>query len=113
MNDKIERTVRQVVSLLVDGEYEKLAWLTNNTRLRAEHIRDAVSEYPGTLVMPPESAFNRIDMIAIKGPPPPQWSIRFDLWTLEGSRSDLSIEMTLIDSNGELAAIELDDIHVL
>lgn len=113
MNKKIERTVRWVASLLVAGEYEGLAAATDNTRLRAEHIRESVEEYPGTLIMPPASTFDKIDVIETKGPPPRQWSVRLDLWTREEGLSDLSMEMTLIDSDDEFLAVELDGIHVL
>lgn len=113
MSSKIEKTVRLIVSLLVNGEYEKLAKITNNTRLRAEHIRESIDEYPATLSVPPESAFDNIDVLEISGSSPKQWSVRFDLWTMEEGLSDLSAEMTLIESDDEILKIELDGIHVL
>ena len=95
------------------GAGEKLAAATNNTRLRAEHIRESLEEYPGALIMPPASTFDNIDAIETKGPPLRQWSLRFDLWTREEGLSDLSMELTLIDSDGECLTVELDGIHVL
>ena len=35
-----------------------------------------------------------------------------DLWTAEEGRSDLTLELTLTDSRGEIYQIEIDDIHV-
>ncbi len=113
MNKKIARMVRRVVRLLVAGEYEELAAATKYTRLRAEHIRESVEEYPGILTMPPESTFDNIDAIETTGPPPRQWSVRVDLWTREEGRSDLSMEMILIESDDEFLTVELDGIHVL
>jgi hypothetical protein len=43
----------------------------------------------------------------------PTWSVRFDLWTVEEGRSDLSIEMTLIDRGDRDLAVEIDNVHVL
>lgn len=113
MNNNIQKTVRLAVKLLVNGEYQGLAELTKNTRLHAEQIQEGVDEYSGTLEMPPDSAFNHIDIVEIAGLPPKKWSVRFDLWTCEEGRSDLSVEMTLFESDDEFLRIELDGIHVL
>ena len=49
---------------------------------------------------------------ATQGVKPPRWSVRMDLWTAEEGRSDLSLELTIIES-GRGYTVELDDIHVL
>jgi len=110
--NRIEKTVRFVVKFLVDREYEELAKITNNLELLADQIRESVDGYPGVLVMPPENAYDDIDVIEITGPPPTRWSVNYDLWTQEGL-SDLTLEMTLIDCDNEYLKIELDGIHVL
>jgi len=63
--------------------------------------------------MPPESWFQNIDVIEIEGRAPRQWSVRFDLWTAEEGRSDLTLELTLTENNKELYGVEIDNIHVL
>lgn len=112
-HQRIKSAVPRVVVLLGDAEYETLAELTHHKRLRAEHIRVDIGEHPGTLVMPPDSAFGNLDVIETPGRPPRRWSVRFDLWTREQGRSDLSVELTLIETDDGQLAMELDDIHVL
>jgi hypothetical protein len=104
--------VRKVVEFLVGGDFEGAERLTRGVRLSADAIKGAVHDYGGTLVFPPATAFDDVDVIGIADSEPPRWSIRFDLWTEEEGRSDLSIEMTIRESP-EGAQIELDNIHVL
>lgn len=113
MDNRIEKTIRLVIELLVNGEYEKLAEITGNSRLSADDIRECVKQYPGTLIMPPDRTFNDLDVIETTKPPPTEWSVRFDLWTREEGLSDLSLEMALTDCDDEFLIIRLDNIHVL
>src|SRR5256885_9347003 len=46
-----------VLGLLVDGEYETLAMMTQGKRLSATELRDAVESYGRTLIHPPEGEF--------------------------------------------------------
>ena len=63
--------------------------------------------------MPPEKAFSDIDAISVPNADKPTWSVRFDLWTKEEGRSDLSVECTVSErGDGELE-LEVDNIHVL
>ncbi len=40
-----------------------------------------------------------------------QWAVAMPLWTKEEGRSDLRIELTIMDANP--VVVEIDDIHVL
>ena len=73
----------------------------------------AVLEYGATIITPPESAFEDLDIIDIKGATPRAWSVRFDFWTKEEGLSDLSLELTLINGEEELLNVEIDNIHVV
>lgn len=107
-------TVLHLIKLLVNNEYELIERLTKSIRLEAIDIKEAIDSYGRTVIMIPESEYeNLIDIIEISNSIPKRWSVRFDLWTKEEGRSDLSLEMTLIDSDKEFMDIELDDIHVL
>jgi hypothetical protein len=53
-----------------------------------------------------------MNAVEVKNAQPKKWSIAMPLWTHEEGRSDLTMEMTIIEkANG--FAIELDDLHVL
>jgi len=111
---KIKMTVLNIVKHLINSEYELIEQLTNGIRLRAVDIKEAIDSYGRTLIMPPDIEYdNLIDIIEISNSIPKKWSVKFDLWTKEEGKSDLSLEMTLIESNNELMNVEFDDIHVL
>ena len=110
---KIERTVRELVSRLVRKDYDSIEILTAGVRLSSKHIRSAVEDYGRTLVEPPEAAFAAINVIRVLSCNPIRWSVRFDLWTVEEGRSDLTLECSLEESSSEFLKCELDDLHVL
>jgi hypothetical protein len=113
MNKKLRETVRQVVGLLVQGKYDELEKLSGGVRLSASEMAQAISEYDGTFVMPPDSAFDDLDIVETEGPPPPQWYVCINLWTLGEGQSDLSLELTLIEFDQDSYIIEIDNLHVL
>lgn len=104
--------VRQIVELIVAGKYEEIARITNGHRLDSESIEGAIRDYGRTVVMPPNTAFEELDVVSVKNAYPPCWSVRMNLWTAEEGRSDLSIELTLTEASVGYAIV-LDDIHVL
>ncbi|MEJ2419122.1 MAG: hypothetical protein P8Y45_19780 [Exilibacterium sp.] len=110
---KVILTIKKIVELLVNKKYQELERLSGGVRLTATEIEQAIYDYDGVLKTPPESDFENIDAIEVTGADPKSWSVRYDLWTEEEGRSDLSLEVTLIESDNELMGVELDNIHVL
>ncbi len=104
--------VRRIVEALAAKDYSQAATITNGIRLPEDQIRGAIEDYGRTLVMPPDDAFDDMDVVQVTGATPSQWSVRMSLWTEEEGRSDLSIELTLKESGGDFV-VELDDLHVL
>ena len=105
--------VRQLISWFVAGDYGAAEHRSHGIRLSSDLMRQAVLTYGGTLIMPPDAAFNEIDAIEVKTATTPTWSVRFDLWTAEEGRSDLSLECTLIDHGTGKIDVEVDNLHVL
>ena len=112
MSANLSVPVRQIIELLVAGEYEHVARITRGERLSAGAIEETIRDYGRTLIMPPDTAFEQLDVVRVKDAWPPCWSVRSALWTAEEQRSDLSIELTLTETKGGYV-ITLDDIHVL
>lgn len=111
-NKQLKEPVLQVITLLVAGNYAELEALTHGVRLSAKEIATTVSDYGRKLTLPPESGFGQMNAVEVKNAQPNKWSIAMPLWTQEEGRSDLTMEMTIIEkANG--FAIELDDLHVL
>jgi hypothetical protein len=110
---RIKLTVLQLLRWLVAGDYAAIERATHGVRLSESLMQQAVAEYGRTLVIPPDSALDQLDVIEIDRSNPRAWSVRVDLWTLEEGRSDLSLECTLIDRPGDLLVVEIDNLHVL
>src|SRR5687768_12271584 len=112
-NKSISSTVRTVVSMLVARDYLGLEKLTSGKRLTGGEIAQAVKDYGATLAIPPADAFENIDVVEIEDSRPRQWSVRFDLWANEEGQSDLSLELTLTESQTSQHEVEINGIHVL
>jgi hypothetical protein len=108
----LKTSVRELIELLVSQKYEEIERITRGIRLDAESIDRAITEYGRTLVIPPDTVFENLDVVAVNNSQPAQWSIWMNLWTVEEGKSDLSVQMTLIQQRGGYS-IELDGIHVL
>lgn len=63
---RIKATTQQIVKMLVEADYKEIEYLTDNCRLKAEDISEAIVEYGGSLIIPPEAAFDNLDVIKIE-----------------------------------------------
>ncbi|MGD9562998.1 MAG: hypothetical protein AB7F88_12635 [Pyrinomonadaceae bacterium] len=113
MDNIIMAAAERLVRLLVEKKYSEIALITKNQRLTETQISEAISEYGRTLINPPSSFPESVDITPVIDSNPPRWSVDFPLWTLEEGESDLSIEMTCYDNGNDELEIELDGIHVL
>lgn len=110
---KAAKTLKYILTLFFKKDYRALEELTNGVRLSKEDIEMAINDYDAIIIMPPSSVYENLDIIEIQNSNPKAWSVRFDLWTEEEGESDLSLELTFIESNHELYNIEIDNIHVM
>jgi hypothetical protein len=110
----LRAAVITTVGLLVDGEYETLASMTSHRRLSAAEIRDAVKSYGRTLVAPPGDGLpDDLELVEVAGAGPRRVAAVMSLWTLEEGRSDLSLELSLVEVAAGLWTVQIDNIHVL
>ena len=98
--------------MLAEGDYEGLERLTNGSRLTAAEMAEGVREYGGNLILPPDGAFENLDVVGVEGARPREWSVNVDLWTAEEGRSDLTLELTLRENGKNIYDVEIDGIHV-
>jgi hypothetical protein len=109
----IRTAVSIAVNLLVKGEYQALENITDGRLLSAELLKRAVEDYPGNLVHPPGSAFDDLDVVEAPDVEPPTFHVVFDLWTEEEGRSDLSLEIVLVEDRPGLLDTQISGLHVL
>jgi hypothetical protein len=100
------------VNRLANDEYDAIVDECSASRLTANDIREVVRGYGRTFVEPPPEALRDLDAVAVRDAKQPTWSISVPLWSKEEGRSDLTLEVTIIQ-NVDRWNIELDDLHVL
>lgn len=86
--------------------------MTRGRRLSAEELRGAVAGHGRTLVPLPPEELDSLDVVEIAGAEPAAYSVVVDLWTEEG-RSDLSLELRLVDRDDGAFEVEVMDVRVL
>lgn len=111
--EKLCLTVRHVASLLEKEAYEELESLSQGVRLSAEEMKEAIRSYGRKITCFPEAACKELDIVEVLGSIPKQWRINVPLFTESEDHSDLTLSVTLIESETALHKIEVDDIHVL
>jgi hypothetical protein len=111
--EKVARAIAEILPLLVGGHYDEIERRTRGARLSAAEMKGAVEGYGRKLRMPPTEAREPRSVVEVKNASPQRWSADVDLWTEEEGRSDLTLELTVIDGPGSSFSIELDDLHVL
>ncbi len=110
---RIYSSTKQLIICLINGRYKELQSISSGIRLSAEQLQEAVKEYGHKLIIPPENQFEELDVIEVLNSVPRKWSVRFDLWTEDEGRSDLTLEFTLIEQDEKGLGVELDNLHVL
>jgi hypothetical protein len=112
MNQQLKQPIQIVMEHLVAGTCSELETITRQKRLNASEMAIAISSYGRKFVLPPEYAYEFMEVVQIRNADPPQWFVEMALWTHEEGRSDLSIEVTITARENGFE-IELDDIRVL
>ena len=108
----LRRAVRAIVELLAENDYQATVEACAKSRLSPDDIRGVIEEYGHHLIRPPEDAYADLDAIRVTQASEPTWSVRAPVYTANEGRSDLTLELTIIQSSGEIR-IEMDDLHVL
>ncbi len=109
----LQVAVSVLVSLLAAGDFDVAAAMTRGDRLSAEALREAVDRYGRTLVALPAEELERLDVVELQGREYPTFHVVVDLWTAEEGRSDLSLELELVDRYEGAFETRILDLHVL
>ena len=112
-NQKLYTTVKKVTDLLAQGRYKEIETLCNGVRLDAKELGYAVNEYGRKIIPLPVEGYRKLDVVEVTGSNPKEWSIHVPLYTDEEEMSDLTLELSLIDTPAGLYKVEVDNLHVL
>lgn len=109
----LETAVRTIVDLLVRGEYGTVERISRGRRLSAAELERAVTEYGRRLCAPESEWWDSVELTPITAAAEPAFHVAAPLWTVEEGRSDLTLELRLIEIAEEVYDTEVEDLHVL
>lgn len=112
-SEKLKRTVKSVTDLLAAESYAELEKLTGSKRLPADEIKQAVIGYGQDLIPLPGEGYDALDVIEVNGKEPKQWSVNVPIYSRKEGMSDLTLELTLLDSTSDMYVVEIDNLHIL
>ena len=109
----VEVSVRIIVDLLVRGDYMAVERITQNFRMSAAEMHEAISEYGRTLVPPDPLTWWPQVVITPVTTEHGKVHVAAPLWTEEEGKSDLTVELWLTEFAPGLFRPGLLNIHVL
>ena len=109
----MQAVVVMLTNLLVARDYETAAAMTRGRRLSAADLERAISEYGQTLVRLPPEALEDFEIYQVQDTEPPTFELVVDLWTREEGRSDLTLELELVDRFNGAYEVSIQSLHVL
>jgi len=107
------RLIGELIDLLAQGDYKALLRSAPRSRLNAEQLASAVGDYGRTIAPLPPDGYRLIDYVPISGSKPAAWSVAVPLFTKEEGRSDLTMELTIAQTQDGSYIAQIDDVHVL
>ena len=109
---KLIPALKDVVHELVVGNFAKLEADGRAGRLSAEDLRQVLEDYGSTFIDLPDKAFEVGPGAIPLANEEEAWGVDLDLWTAEEGPSDLTLSMTVRDTEKGIV-IEIDDLHAL
>src|ERR1700754_4756045 len=107
-NEITIKIVKEIVVHLVRKEYAEIVAKDAIKLIPDDEIRIAIEEYPGTVTMPPDEAFVKMDRYVINDK---AIAIDMDLW-YDNKKSDLTLSCRIMEKDGILE-YSIENIHIL
>ena len=110
-SEKLQRTLRDYRVVVGRIRLRRLASLTRGVRLSAEDMRRAVADMERTLVMPPGPQIDA-DIVEVTEAGLLGGQLSFHSYTREEGPSDLSLELSVVDSDADPLEVAIEGLHV-
>ena len=105
----VKETIRSLVKKLVEHKYEEIYHQDHDKAISVLEIQEAIDSYGQILSMPPDDAFDEIDIYETKDPS--KVTVDFDLW-FNNEKSDLTLSC-IVYSAGQERSYSIENIHML
>ena len=110
-NTEIIKELKALLEDLCASKYGSIREGIRHSRIDPADFRRVLRDYGGTLTMPPDQAFEEIELQKIAGKE--IYGLDFDLW-IDGEQSDLTLIMDYaFDGNGKVSEIVVNDLEVM
>lgn len=103
----ILRKLRELITLLANGEYDLIVSVGANGRLTQEEIIFSIEGYGGKLSFPDEDDFESANIIQVGSSS--EYVVEYELW-FDNQKSDLTLSATV---NIQEESVAIDNIHVM
>lgn len=110
IDKSLELEVTDLIEALVNGDFDRISAKNWYGKLNKPDIEARISEYGNTLVLPPVSFVEKIDVYEYKDGS--GLALDVPLWTEEEGMSDLTLSLELIFDETK-AKLQMTDLHVL
>lgn len=104
--------LKRLVEDLVAGNYRAIVADGRGGHCDEEDLQAAVEEYGGKLTMPPEEAFEKLDVVKKTHREVATFHVIFTMW-VDGEPSDLTLESLVVFKDSEEATICVEGLHIL
>jgi len=111
VDTKFIAPIRALVDMLVKGRFDQLERDGRSGRLSSHELKEVLQGYGRTIIALPDEAFRLVEGYPVKGQNA-TWAVDVPLWTAEEGRSDLTLSLTVSDSQNGVRW-EIDDLHTL
>ena len=113
--EKLRRTLLQVISLLVNGEFGALSDLARRSELGPDEMARIVAGYPHRLAMPPNELLQTLlnpndDMWRAEPADPEEYWVDLKLWGEDSRSLRLRVLVGLMEAPGEIYDVSIADI---
>lgn len=111
LSSSARNAILRLVDDLVVANYAAIEADGRIGRLTQQELRRAVADYGRTLASVPVDELDDVDVYP-SDVIPGRFAVDLSLWTVEEGRGDLTLSLTVVESENA-AAVSIDDLHVL
>ncbi|MPY26900.1 hypothetical protein [Shewanella sp. YLB-07] len=112
MNVTIKLLLENLVMLLVNSKFAEIVARNENGRLSQAEIEEVLNDYPGSITLPPDTAYDTACVYDVYDEHTEARKVEFDLWYGD-EVSDLTLSADIHKNDRGGFVISIDDIHVL
>jgi hypothetical protein len=106
----IVKQIRYLNTLLVKKDYQEIVNNDFEKKVSIEGLKEAVQAYGGSITMPPEWAYQEVDIYENKNTTN-KVAVDFKIW-VDGEQSDLTLSCTIVQLKDDRFLYTVDDLRV-